>query len=172
MKKLYTTILFITIVFLFGCNDNSIDSESELTNINLSHNQMAMYEVYEIDLLTGKLGVNLSQEEVYYEIAYDFQGKLAYYYSLIELEKKKTLFSNIYSDNEYIYLYIPELNINKIIPENNLDSNLSRFTPGWIKIYDFSSENWVANELSITHNNDIDTVVINFSISGKKEGSS
>lgn len=156
---------------LISCSDNSSNPEESLEGINVKTSYLLTYNVYQEDFLSNELGEFISQEDPIYGYEKEFEGKKSFSFKLIELENKKYLFSQISTDNQGIYLYIPELDINKLIFGGKLDSNLSRFTPGWVKIYDYSNDSWTANEFKIDKDLNGDTLNLVFKISGTKDGS-
>lgn len=162
---------FLCLSLFISCSDNSSNPEESLEGINVETNYLLTYNVYQEDFLSNELGEFISQEDPIYGYEKEFEGKKSFSFKLIELENKKYLFSQISTDNQGIYLYIPELDINKLIFGGKLDSNLSRFTPGWVKIYDYSNDSWTANEFKIDKGLNGDTLNLVFKINGTKDGS-
>ena len=147
MKNKITTLLlsFVALMLIAGsCDELVLVDESDFI-FPLQQGNSWNYDVYSIDENNEATDEVVSTRTITLGTMESLDDKQAY--PLLnsnppsgELE----FFTHISADEEGIYMYIGELDLNNFSNKPNTDTKIPLLLLGWIKVFDFTSERWDA----------------------------
>ncbi|MFA7326795.1 MAG: hypothetical protein WC121_09040 [Candidatus Kapaibacterium sp.] len=172
--KLRITILTIIslaiILVISGCDNKETTSPDGDNNyLELKAYNFWDYSVYDLD----SEGEIIEESAVFKSIHLldeETLDKRSAYKIFYDTKTDNSLFTHISTDEDGIYLYMDEINLNNYVTDPSTTSNIPILIPGWIKIMDFNNNEWESFFFELTDQViEQDTVSGKVQITGKKQ---
>lgn len=171
MKKqnvLFIIAAIVLGVFLTSC-DKSTDPEDTGFNYPLQKGNSWNYDVYSLDGMNTATSEVITTHTITLGDMESLDDKEAY--PLINSNPatdQMELFTHISADQQGVYLFIGELDLNNFIQAQ--ETKIPSLTIGWIKVFDYDDKNW--ESFFIDYNGEIDgkKVKAKIAINGFNEG--
>ncbi|TNE33623.1 hypothetical protein EP342_03660 [bacterium] len=172
MKKLLVTIILTSIAFIANsCKDQSTSTIDRSSYLNLAQGNWWEYDVYSLDESNNPTENIISTDTITLGAMAKLDGKSAY--PLLNSNTNianKELFTHIGSDEDGIYMFMNEINLNDYITDPSVTHNIPIIIPGWIKVLDFNGDKWESFFFQMDNVIDQDTVKGKLQITGKRDG--
>ncbi len=170
MKKnlVLLTLVALSLILTAGSCNESTEPDTESEYLLLQTNDYWKYDIYEVDengvaekdLLDTKIVALGDEETLDKRIAFPL---------IVSPNSDDELFTHISANNEGIYLYMGEIDLNKYVSDPNITTQIPIPIPGWIKIMDFNKNEWESFFLELNQKIEQDTVSGKLQITGKKK---
>lgn len=153
-----------------GCAKKEITGpDSDINYLELKAYNYWDYDVYDLDF-EGNIIEESATLKSFHLLDEEPLDKRTAYEIFFDTGRDNELFTHISTDEDGIYLYMNEINLNNLVanPIFNTD-NLPILIPGWIKVMDFKNNEWESFFFELTNQViEQDTVSGKVQITGKK----
>jgi len=171
MKKLLAILALSASLAFYGCEESSTNSDGSDFSLGITGDTRWNYGAYNVDASGEQTGDELYEETISFGSEMEFEKKLSHKMTYNTLGEDGQLFNHIATDEDGIYLYMDEIDVNQFEQvKPDTETKIPIIIPGWIKIYDFNQDNWESFFVELDQVIGQDTVKGKLIISGSKQG--
>lgn len=169
MKKNLILLTLVALLFTLSSCDKSTEPKNDTEYLNLSTNDFWDYDVFAVDAAGNVNEDVITTKTIHLGESVTIDKRLAYPL-LDNTLSESELFTHISADNDGIFLYLNEINLNDYLTDPSITTNIPILIPGWIKVMDFNKNEWESFFFELVNQViEQDTVSGKVQITGKKQ---
>lgn len=151
-----------------GCKESTTKPDVENDYLALQKNNFWTYNVFGIDE-EGNINTDFATTTTIRLGDKETLDKRTAYPLIDDSQTEVEIFSHIAADNDGVFLYMNELNLNNYITDPSITTQIPILIPGWIKVMDYEKNEWESFFVELNQVIGQDTVSGKIQITGKKQ---